>query len=306
MRDLSSCQWVRKKHNVIVVGNTGVGKCYLGAALAQAACRNGFRALCTRVPRLLHELAIARADGTYTPMLARLAKLDVLVLDDLLIAPLKDTERRDLLEVLEDRYGASSTVVTTQLPTKNWHERLADPTLADAICDRVVHNAHVIALKGPSSREKKGLRDQSRLNPQREPSPVASLRHQTDPVASLRRRPGQPEPRPDHAGTAAQIDRNTQVCPGGPGTFAVTYVVGMGICHRDCSGGACACGNDPGDCKNSECYQGRCVFPPIGLCVPSPSVCPTGCPFDPPTDELCGPVCRCTTCPPADAGPSSG
>ena len=94
-------------------------------------------------------------------MLARLAKLDVLVLDDFLIAPLKDTERRDLLEVLEDRYGTSSTVVTSQVPTKNWHEMLADPTIADAICDRLVHNAHVIPLKGPSGREKKGLQIES-------------------------------------------------------------------------------------------------------------------------------------------------
>lgn len=161
MRDLATCQWIRKKHNVIVVGKTGVGKSYLGAALAQAACRKGLRALCTRVPRLVHELAIARADGTYTTTLARLAKLDVLVLDDFLIAPLKDTERRDLLEVLEDRYGVSSTVVTSQVPTKNWHEMLADPTIADAICDRLVHNAHVIALKGPSGREKKGLQIES-------------------------------------------------------------------------------------------------------------------------------------------------
>jgi DNA replication protein DnaC len=97
MRDLATCQWIRKKHNVIVVGKTGVGKSYLGAALAQAACRKGMRAMCTRVPRLAHQLAIARADGTYTAMLARLARLDVLVLDDFLIAPLKDTERRDLL-----------------------------------------------------------------------------------------------------------------------------------------------------------------------------------------------------------------
>jgi DNA replication protein DnaC len=161
MRDLATCQWIRKKHNVIVVGKTGVGKSYLGAALAQAACRKGLRALCTRVPRLAHELAIARADGSYTAMLARLAKLDVLVLDDFLIAPLKDTERRDLLEVLEDRYGVSSTVVTSQVPTKNWHEMLADPTIADAICDRLVHNAHVIALRGPSGREKKGLQIES-------------------------------------------------------------------------------------------------------------------------------------------------
>jgi len=160
LRDLATCKWIRNKHNVIVVGKTGVGKSYLGAALAQAACRNGLRALCARVPRLLHELSISRADGTYTSLLGKIAKLELLVLDDFLIAPLKETERRDLLEVLEDRYGRSATVVTSQVPTKNWHEALADPTIADAICDRLVHNAHVIALRGPSGREKKGLQVQ--------------------------------------------------------------------------------------------------------------------------------------------------
>ena len=157
VRSLATCQWVRAKQNVIALGATGVGKSYLGAALAQAACRNGFRALCTRVPRLVNELAIARADGSYAVMLAKLARTDVLALDDFLIAPLKDTERRDLLEVLEDRYDHSSTVITTQVPTKSWHEMLADPTIADAICDRLVHNAHVLALKGTSLRKKKGL-----------------------------------------------------------------------------------------------------------------------------------------------------
>jgi DNA replication protein DnaC len=157
VRALATCQWVRLKQNVITVGLTGVGKSFLGAALAQASCRNGFRALYTRVPRLLNDLAIARADGSYGGMLARLAKLDVLVLDDFLIAPLKDAERRDLLEVLEDRYDRSSTVVTSQVPTKNCHEALSDPTIADAICDRLVHNAHVLSLKGPSGRKKKGL-----------------------------------------------------------------------------------------------------------------------------------------------------
>jgi DNA replication protein DnaC len=157
IRDLGTGRWIRNKQNVIVVGKTGVGKTFLGAALAQAACRNGLRALCTRLPRLLHELGIARADGSYALTLARLAKLDVLVLDDFLIGPLKDQERRDLVEILEDRYGKSSTVVTTQVPTKNWHEKLGDPTMADAICDRTIHNAHVIALRGPSIREKKGM-----------------------------------------------------------------------------------------------------------------------------------------------------
>jgi DNA replication protein DnaC len=157
VRSLGTCGWVRAKQNVIVHGMTGTGKSYLGAALAEAACRHGYRALRARAPRLLGELAIARADGSYAAQLSRLAKLDVLVLDDLLIAPLKDTERRDLLEVLEDRYDQRSTVVTTQVPTKSWHEMLADPTVADAICDRLVHNAHVLSLKGPSIRKKKGL-----------------------------------------------------------------------------------------------------------------------------------------------------
>lgn len=161
LRSLGTCGWVRAKQNVIVIGMTGTGKSYVGAALAEAACRRGYRALRARVPRLLGELAVARADGSYSATLSRLAKLDVLVLDDLLIAPLKDSERRDLLEVLEDRYGQRSTVVTSQVPTKTWHEMLADPTVADAICDRLVHNAHVLSLKGPSIRKKKGLEEKN-------------------------------------------------------------------------------------------------------------------------------------------------
>jgi DNA replication protein DnaC len=157
VRSLGSCGWVHAKQNVIVIGMTGTGKSYVSAALAEAACRRGYRALRVRVPRLLDQLAIARADGSYGAALSRLAKLDVLVLDDLLIAPMKDTERRDLLEVLEDRYDQRSTVVTSQVPTKTWHEMLADPTVADAICDRLVHNAHVLSLKGPSIRKQKGL-----------------------------------------------------------------------------------------------------------------------------------------------------
>jgi DNA replication protein DnaC len=157
IRELATCRWIENRHNVICVGKTGCGKTYLAAALAQAACRHGYRALYTRIPRLLQELAIARADGTYTRLLTRIAKLNVLVLDDLLIAPLKDAERRDLLELLEDRYDRSSTVIATQLPTAKWHAALGDPTVADAICDRVVHNAHVLTLTGPSRRKTKGL-----------------------------------------------------------------------------------------------------------------------------------------------------
>ena len=156
LRDLATCRWIDSKLNVIVIGKTGVGKSYLAAALAQAACRHGRRALFARVPRLVHDLAIARADGTYTTVLARLARIEVLVLDDFLLAPMKDSELRDLLEILEDRYDHSSTVINSQIPTKRWHELLTEPTLADAICDRLVHNAHVIALQGTSMREKKG------------------------------------------------------------------------------------------------------------------------------------------------------
>ena len=157
IRELATGKWLCNKQNIVVVGKTGVGKTFLGAALAESACRMGMRALCTRVPRLLHELAVAHADGSYHDVLARLARLDVLVLDDFLIGPLKDQERRDLVEILEDRYAKSSTVITTQLPTKMWHEKLADPTMADAICDRLIHNAHILAIKGPSIREKKGM-----------------------------------------------------------------------------------------------------------------------------------------------------
>jgi DNA replication protein DnaC len=157
VRSFGTGQWVSAKQNIIIVGLTGTGKSYLGAALAESACRRGHRSLRVRAPRLLDELAIARANGSYASTLGRLAKLDVLVLDDLFIAPLTTPEQRDLLEVLDDRYGRSSTVVTSQVPTKTWHEMQEDATLADAICDRLVHNAHVVTLKGASMRKKKGL-----------------------------------------------------------------------------------------------------------------------------------------------------
>lgn len=160
MRGLSTCQWVKTKHNVVVVGKTGVGKSYVGAALADAACRAGHRANFFRVPRLLEELALARAAGVYASLLGKLSRVDVLVLDDFLLNPMTDIERRDLLEVIEDRYDKTSTVIMTQMPTKTWHEALSDPTIADAICDRLVHNAHLIKLGGPSMRRKKALETQ--------------------------------------------------------------------------------------------------------------------------------------------------
>ena len=153
VRELASCAWVEQHHNVVITGPTGVGKTYLACALAQQACRKGYRALYRRVPRLFDELMLARADGTYPRLLGRLARIDVLVLDDWGLAPLTDTERRDLLEIIEDRHGHRSTVVASQIPIAKWHDHLGDPTIADALCDRLLHNAHPLVLQGPSRRK---------------------------------------------------------------------------------------------------------------------------------------------------------
>jgi len=153
IRELSSCQWIENHQNVVITGKTGVGKSYLACALAQQACRKGYRAMYRRTPRLFDELRIAHADGTYPRLLARFARMDVLVIDDWGLAPPKDMDRRDLLEIMEDRYDLRSTIWTSQLPIDTWHDHMGDPTVADAICDRLLHNAHRIVLKGPSRRK---------------------------------------------------------------------------------------------------------------------------------------------------------
>lgn len=153
VRQMGQCAWVDKHLNVLITGATGVGKSYFACALGQAACRRGLRVLYRRTPRLLDELALAKADGSYGRTLKKLAKTDVLILDDLGLGHLNDAQRHDLLEVLEDRYNRLSTIVTSQLPVKNWHEWIGEPTLADAILDRLVHNAHRFELKGPSRRK---------------------------------------------------------------------------------------------------------------------------------------------------------
>jgi len=152
---LASCHWVRQAQNVIIVGPTGVGKTYLACALANRACRQGLSAYYIRAPRLFHDVALAKADGSYVKLMNKLAKTKVLIIDDLGLAPLADQQRRDLLEVIEDRQGLASTIVTSQLPVENWHDSIGDPTMADAILDRLVHNAHRITLKGTSMREKR-------------------------------------------------------------------------------------------------------------------------------------------------------
>lgn len=155
MKQLASCRWVVEHQNVLITGATGTGKTYIACALAQQACRKGHRAIYRRTSRLFQELALARADGSYARLLAKLARADVLVVDDWAMTPIADAERRDLLEVLDDRYGSKSTIISSQVPPKKWHELIAEPTHADAICDRLLHNAHRIVLKGPSRRDTK-------------------------------------------------------------------------------------------------------------------------------------------------------
>lgn len=155
VRQLSTCSWIHDKRNLLITGATGTGKTYIACAFAQQTCRHGYRALYRRLPRLFDELTMARADGTYTRLLARLARYDLLVLDDWGIGTMREADRHGLLELLEDRYGNRSTVVTSQLPVASWHDYLGEPTVADAILDRLVHNAYKIALKGPSKRKEK-------------------------------------------------------------------------------------------------------------------------------------------------------
>lgn len=155
LRQLATCAWIGEHLNVLITGPTGVGKSYLASALGQAACRKGLRVLYRRVSRLLDEVGLARADGSYASLLAKLAKADVLVLDDLGLGTPTEAQRHHLLEIMEDRYGRVSTVVTSQLPVAKWHEWIGDPTVADAVLDRLVHNAYKLDLRGNSKRKEK-------------------------------------------------------------------------------------------------------------------------------------------------------
>jgi DNA replication protein DnaC len=149
--------WVRNHEHVFVLGPTGVGKSFVACALAQKACRDGYSALYTRAAALFRDLAIARADGSLRLLLAKLSRIDLLVIDDWAMAPLNEPERRDFWEICEDRYQTRSTILTSQLPVARWHEQIGDPTVADGILDRLVHNAHRIEMGGDSMRKKRPL-----------------------------------------------------------------------------------------------------------------------------------------------------
>lgn len=152
---LGSSDWIRKRHNLIITGPTGVGKTWIACALGHRACQENFSVFYMRLPRLLQELNIARGDGRYHKLLFQYGKIDLLILDDWGLAPFTGDSRRDLLEILDDRHELKSTLVTSQLPVDTWHEYLGDPTLADAILDRLIHNAYRINLKGESMRKNK-------------------------------------------------------------------------------------------------------------------------------------------------------
>jgi DNA replication protein DnaC len=156
VRQLATCRWVQEHQNVTITGATGVGKTYVACALAQHACRRGYSAIYRRASRLFDELTMARADGSYARLLGKLARTDILVIDDWGLTPSRDTERQDLLEILEDRYGSRSTIMSSQIPRDKWHDYLGDATVADAILDRIIHNAHKLVLNGPSRRKGKG------------------------------------------------------------------------------------------------------------------------------------------------------
>lgn len=155
MHQLAAGHYLKDKLNVLITGPTGVGKTWLACALAHKACRDGYSARYLRLPRLLQDLTLAKADGRYPKLLRDYAKADLILLDDWGLTPMNDELRRDLLEILDDRHNRKSTLVTSQLPIEQWHEYIGEPTMADAILDRLVHNAYKLTLKGESMRKTK-------------------------------------------------------------------------------------------------------------------------------------------------------
>lgn len=154
IKTLSTCQWIRDRLNLLIDGPTGSGKTYLASAFANKACREGFRVACFRAPRLFQQLAIAHGDGSWPKLMRSMAKVHLLIVDDWGLAKITDSQERDFLEILEDRHGIHATLIASQIPSGQWHELMDNPTVADAIMDRLIHNAYKINLKGESMRKK--------------------------------------------------------------------------------------------------------------------------------------------------------
>ena len=163
LRTLASSEWVRQHQNVLLLGPTGIGKTWLACALAQKACRDGFTILHKRTAELFRELAVAHVDGSLGRLLLKLSRVDILVLDDFAMAPLKESERRDFLEICDDRYQRRSLILTSQMPLSHWHEQIGDVSVADSILDRVVHNAYRLELNGESMRKKRGRKPEEEV-----------------------------------------------------------------------------------------------------------------------------------------------
>jgi len=151
--ELSNCNWIENHQNVLISGPTGAGKTFIACAVGTAACRKGYTVYYTRAPQLFTMMFTARADGSYLKALGRFAKSSLLIIDDIGLSPMNDTERKDLLEIVEERHLCSATIIASQAPIKDWYQIIGDPTIADAICDRLLHNAYKIELKGESMRK---------------------------------------------------------------------------------------------------------------------------------------------------------
>ncbi|MBF0546063.1 MAG: ATP-binding protein [Candidatus Riflebacteria bacterium] len=152
--ELTSCEWIRRKQNILILGPTGVGKTFLACSLAHKACREGFSSLYHRTNQLLHELAVSRGDGRYLKLIKNLSKPDLIILDDWGLETFNQDQRQDILEITEERYDRKSMIIVSQLPVKNWHDLIGEPTHAEATLDRIIHNSHIIEMKGDSMRKK--------------------------------------------------------------------------------------------------------------------------------------------------------
>jgi len=179
-QQLTAGKWITERRNLLVTGPCGIGKSWLACALAQKACRDGYTVIYARVPRLFADLELAHGDGRFTRLFRSLVKADLLVLDDWGPERLTANQRRDLMEIVEDRHGNGSTLITSQLPRDKWHDVIGEPTFADAILDRIVHNAYRLELDGPSMRK---LQANEHVEPEPEPQPANRVvRSVTSPV----------------------------------------------------------------------------------------------------------------------------